>query len=97
MDEQTLQQWSALHRRSVLGEPMSEAERVAYEAGCRELDTEEKLDGGRAREQELLARMDAVEARQKRLSEQEAAMEAEIAALKRQLETVTRQQLASGN
>ena len=46
MDEQAYQHWQVLHRRVIMGEALSGAEQAAYEAGCQELDAEERLDGG---------------------------------------------------
>ena len=45
MDEQAYQYWQVLHRRVVMGETLSAAEQAVYEAGCEELDAEERLDG----------------------------------------------------
>ena len=45
MDEQAHQYWQVLHQRVALGGTLSAAEQAAYEAGCQELDAEERLDG----------------------------------------------------
>jgi hypothetical protein len=52
MDEQAYQHWQVLHRRVIMGEALSGAEQAAYEAGCQELDAEERLDGGLQRDRQ---------------------------------------------
>ena len=97
MDEQAYQHWQVLHRRVIMGEALSGAEQAAYEAGCQELDAEERLDGGLQRLRELRAQITAAETEQQRLRAQEAELDARIAALEARLDTRTRQLLGIGN
>jgi hypothetical protein len=97
MDEQAYQEWQVLHQRVAMGETLSAAEQAAYEAGCQELDTEERLDGNLERLRELRAQIAAAETEQQRLRAQEAALDARIVALEARLDTRTRQLLGIGN
>jgi len=97
MDEQVYQYWQGLHQRVVMGEALSAAEQAVYEAGCEELDAEERLDGNLERLRELRAQIVAAEAEQQRLREHEAELDARIAALEARLDTRTRQLLGIGN
>jgi cell division protein FtsB len=97
MDEQAYQSWQVLHRRVVRGETFSGAEQAAYEAGCQELDAEERLDGGLERLRELRTQIAAAETEQQHLRAQEAELDAHIAALEARLDTRTRQLLGIGN
>lgn len=97
MDEQAYQHWQALHRRAALGETLNTAEQAAYEAGCQELDAEERLDGNLEHLRELRAHIAAAETEQQRLREQEAALDARIVALEARLDARTRQLLGIGN
>lgn len=72
MDPQQYSRRQALHRRVVLGETLPTAEQARYEAGCRELDAEEHLDGSLLRLRELRASLGELEAEQQRLREWEA-------------------------
>ena len=96
-DAQAYAKWGALHRRHVLGEPMSEAEAAEYEAGCQKIDATVRYDGDAARQQEILDRLDVVEERQRRLTELETAMDARLAALKSELAEAMPQQSTGGN
>ena len=87
MDEQAYQYWQVLHRRVSLGETLSSAEQAAYEAGCQELDAEERLDGSLERLRELRAHIAAAETAQQRLRAQEAELDARIVALEARLAT----------
>ena len=97
MDEQAYQHWQILHRRVSMGETLSGTEQAAYEAGCQELDAEERLDGGLQRLRELRAQITAAETEQQRLRAQEAELDARIAAFEARLDTRTRQLLGIGN
>ena len=97
MDEQAYQYWQVLHRRTMSGEMLSAAEQAVYEAGCQELDAEERLDGNLERLRELRTQIVAAETEQQRLREQEAALDARIVALESCLDTRTRQLLGIGN
>ena len=97
MDEQAYQSWQVLHQRVALGGTLSAAEQAAYEAGCQELDAEERLDGNLERLRELRAHIAAVETEQQRLQEREAELDARIVALEARLDTRTRQLLRISN
>lgn len=97
MDEQAYQYWQVLHQRVVQGERLSAAEQTVYEAGCEELDAEERLDGNLERLRQLRAHIAAAEAEQQRLRAQEAELDAHIAALEARLDTRTRHLLGIRN
>jgi chromosome segregation ATPase len=97
MDEQAYQYWQRLHQRVVMGETLSAAEQAVYEAGCEQLDAEERLDGNLERLRALRAQIVAAEAEQQRLRAHEAELDARIAALEARLDTRTRQLLGIGN
>jgi predicted RNase H-like nuclease (RuvC/YqgF family) len=97
MDEQAYQYWQGLHQRVVMGETLNAAEQAVYEAGCEELDAEERLDGNLERLRELRAQIAAAEAEQQRLRAHGAELDARITALEARLDTRTRQLLGIGN
>jgi hypothetical protein len=97
MDEQTYAHWQKLHRRAAMGETLDAAEQAAYEAGCRELDSEETLDGNIERLRELRTRIAAAETEQQHLREREAELDAHIADLEARLDQRTRHLLGIGN
>ncbi|HLJ53641.1 MAG TPA: hypothetical protein VKT77_01305 [Chthonomonadaceae bacterium] len=88
--------WTELHRRVVLGEDLSASERQAYEAGCRELDGEEVLDGSVARMRELREQIRAALRDQRMMQEKESELDVRIAELEARLDTRTRQLLGIG-
>ncbi len=93
MDEQTYMSWQVLHRRVSNGEQLCVAEQSAYEAGCQELDAEERFDGTLERLRELRAHIAAAEIEQQHLRAHEADLDARILALEARLDTRTRQLL----
>ena len=97
MDEQTYKRWQDLHRRVVSGETLRAEEQAAYEAGCCELDAEERLDGNLERLRQLRARIKEAEAEQQRLRAREKETDARIAELEARLDARTRQLLGIGN
>ena len=97
MDERAYQHWQVLHHRVVIGETLSATEQAAYEAGCQELDAEERLDGNLQRLRALRAQIAAAETEQQRLRAQEADLDTRIIALEARLDTRTRQLLGIGN
>ncbi len=97
MDAQTYQHWQALHRRVVTGEVLNATEQAAYEAGCRELDTEERLDGNLSQLRQVRARIAEAETDQQRLRERETELDARIAALEARLDERTRELLGITN
>ena len=97
MDEQAYQQWQVLHRRFVSGERLSESEQADYEAGCRELDAQETLDGNLERLRALRNQIAEAETEQQRLRIQEKELDARIATLEARLDARTRQLLGIGS
>jgi peptidoglycan hydrolase CwlO-like protein len=97
MDEQAYQKWQVLHRRTVSGERLSTKEQAEYEAGCRELDAQERLDGNLERLRALRAQIAEAETEQQRLRTQEKELDARIAELEARLDTRTRQLLGIGS
>jgi cell division protein FtsB len=93
VDSQAYQQWQSLHRRVVQGERLSAAEQAAYDAGCRELDAEEHLDGNLAQLRELRTAIAEAETEQQSLRDRETELDARIAALEARLDERTRQLL----
>jgi hypothetical protein len=93
VDAQAYRQWQSLHRRVALGEHLSAAEQAKYDAGCRELDAEEHLDGNLARLRELRTAIADAETEQQSLRDREAELDARIAALEARLDERTRQLL----
>ena len=97
MDVQRYREWQVLHRRLALGEVLSAAEQTAYEAGSRELDAEELLDGNLARLRELRSGIAAAQEEQRSLRDRETELDARIAALEARLDEHTRQLLGITN
>ncbi len=97
MDEQAYQYWQVLHQRVAMGDMLSVAEQAAYEAGCQELDAEERLDGNLERLRALRAQIATAEVEQQRLRAREAELDARIAALEARLDIRTRRLLGIGN
>ena len=93
MDEAALRQWQELHKRHVLGEPMTEEERATYQAGCDELDSTEKIDGDIPRLLALRTKLQEAREISRKLREREEAADAEIAELEAQLDPRSRQML----
>ena len=93
MDALEYQNWQALHRRVAAGEALTPDEQRNYEAGCRELDRNESLDGNLAQLRDLRARITEAEAEQRHLREREAELDARIAALEGRLDDRTRKLL----
>ena len=97
MDRQAYEAWSELHRRFVRGEPMSAVEAARYEAGCWEIDSTVCYDGDTARQQEIEARLDAVEAELRKQREMGNELDARIATLVRELAEDAVPSSAGGN
>src|SRR5688500_1265224 len=85
--------WKELHRRVALGESLNTAEKAVYEAGCREMDAEEWLDGDLARLRELRNGIVEAEREQQRLRDREAELDDRIADLEARLDERTRRLL----
>src|SRR5262245_29933105 len=97
MDAETYRQWQELHRRILQRDALNASEQKAYEAGCQELDADERLDGSLEQIRQLREQILSTEAEQQHLREQEAELDARIAALEARLDTRTRQLLGIGN
>jgi hypothetical protein len=97
MDAETYRKWQELHRRMAQGDTLNASEQAAYEAGCRELDADEKLDGSLEQIRQLREQILFAETEQQFLREQEAELDARIAALETRMDTRTRQLLGIGN
>ena len=97
MDEQAYQQWQVLHRRVAMGETLSAAEHLVYEAGCQELDTAERLDGNVERLRALRVQIASADTERQRLRVQEVELDARIRVLEARLDPRTRQLLGIGD
>lgn len=93
MDEQAYQKWQVLHRRIVYGETLSTKEQADYEAGCQELDAQEKLDGNLEQLRTLHAQITAAKIQQQRFRSQGQDLDTRIANLEARLDTRTRKLL----
>lgn len=93
MEEHVFQHWQVLHRRNVMGEILNAAERAVYEAGCREMDAGEALNGNLEQLRILRRKIVEADAKQQQLRQQETELDARIAALEARLAPQTRQQL----
>jgi hypothetical protein len=84
MDENTYREWSALHLRTVRGEPLTENEQAKYQAGLTQLDEEERslFQEAWRRQQERVIALAQEKARLEMLLRQQSAR---IAELERQL------------
>lgn len=92
MDSATYAAWWPLHLRVARGESLAPDEKVAYEAGLRQLHAAETLDDLKAL-QEARAAVARAEAERERLAAERDALDAEIAALERALSEPMRQAL----
>lgn len=97
MNEHAYQKWQILHRRIVSGEMLNTREQTDYEAGCRDLDAGESLDGNLDRLRELRAQIAEAGTEQQRLQTRERELDARITELEARLDTRTRQLLGIGN
>jgi hypothetical protein len=97
MDEQAYQQWQVLHRRVAMGETLSVTERLAYDAGCQELDAAERLDSNVERLRALRAQIASADIERQRLRVQEAELDTRIRVLEAHLDPRTRQLLGIGD
>ncbi len=96
MDEMMTHKWQLLHRRFVLGESLTAAERVEYEAGCNSMDTGEILDGNLDRLRAIRAQISEAEAVQQHLHVRERDLDRRIAELEARLDARTRGLLGIG-
>ncbi len=96
MDEMTTHNWQLLHRRFVLGESLTVAERAEYEAGCDTADTGENLDGNLDRLRAIRAQISEAEAVQQHLHVRERDLDGRIAELEAHLDARTRGLLGIG-
>lgn len=77
MDEATYKVWWDLHIRNAKGETLSPEEEQVYQAGCREFDAEETLDGGLTSLQQSRDRVQKLKDEYLRLQQQYELLEAE--------------------
>ena len=96
MDQQAYENWQKLHRLVATGCALDAQQQATYEAGCRELDQDENLDGGLGRLCELRTRVKESQAEQRRLLRRAADLDAHIAVLETHLDPRTRQLLGIG-
>ena len=97
MEEMAYKQWWPLHRRAAMGEPLSAEEQTRYEAGLRQLESEEppiqsSIEALRQARQRMLHAQTQLHQLQKRYEE----MQAEVAMREAQLDESTRQLLSAG-
>ena len=93
MDEQAYKRWQVLHRRILYGEILSTKEQTDYEAGCQELDAQEKLDGNLEQLRTLHAQITEAKTQQQRFRSQSQDLDMRIASLEARLDTRTRELL----
>ena len=93
MDDATYKVWWPLHIRVAKGETLNADEQTIYEAGCRALDAEERLDGRLEELKQARQRSEEVEAKRAWLQARYEALRAEIAELETHLSEPTRQAL----
>jgi predicted nuclease with TOPRIM domain len=93
MDEATYKVWWPLHIRAAKGETLNAEEHSIYEAGCRALDAEERLDGRLEELKQARQRTEVLEVERARLQTRYEALRAEIAELETNLSEPIRQAL----
>ena len=93
MQQSTKQNWNALHRRKASGETLNSQEQSDYEAGCRDLDSQEWLDGNLERMRTLRSQIAQAKADQQRMQIEEQALDARIIELEARLDARTRKLL----
>lgn len=93
MDGARYRTWWVLHLRAARGDRLSAVERAAYEAGLRELQHGEILDGDLAALREARAAVVSLEAEHEQRRKRREELEADIAALEAALGERTRQLL----
>lgn len=91
MDENRYQAWWPLHLRAALGETLSAEEQRVYEAGCAELQAEEKAERRRdvTELRALLAQLREMTARDRELAQQEALLRQQAAQLEQRYLALT--------
>jgi serine phosphatase RsbU (regulator of sigma subunit) len=91
MDEQQYKAWWQLHRRAAVGEPLSDEEERAYQAGLAALEAEEWAELRPATEllRPLQEQLRELTAHNQQLAQEEAALRARAAELERNYRAVT--------
>ncbi|HET6386471.1 MAG TPA: hypothetical protein VFJ58_24015 [Armatimonadota bacterium] len=97
MNKQAYENWAVLHRRVVAGESLNESEQAAYEAGRRELDHEDRMDGNLEMIRTLRAQIREAETVQRELRTKERELDTRIKTLESRLDERTRQLLGIGS
>ena len=93
MDEVTYKVWWPLHIRAAKGETLNTEEQAVYEAGCRTLDAEERLDGRLEELKQARQRTEELESKRVQLQARYEALRAEIEELETNLSEPIRQAL----
>ena len=91
MDEQQYKIWWQLHRRTAVGEPLSDEEERAYHAGLAQLEAEEWAERRPVTEllRPLQEQWQELTARKQQLAQEEAALRAQAAELERNYRALT--------
>ncbi len=91
MDERQYKVWWQLHRRTAVGEPLSDEEERAYQAGLAELEAEEWAERPPLAEllRPLQEQLRTLTARNQQLAQEEAALRAQAAELERNYRALT--------
>ncbi len=97
MDDATYRMWWQLHIRVARGETLASEERRSYEAGLRQQQESERLDGGIGELRRVRAAVHAAETERDRMRQLQAELDREIAALESALGEHTRQLLEAGD
>jgi hypothetical protein len=90
MDQKSYSEWWALHVRAARGEGLTEEERITHEAGLKQLQQEEVLDGDLTALRLARQRLRALEGEQIELRAQQRELDQKISALEAALNERTR-------
>ena len=96
MDEATYKIWWALHIRSAKGETLTPEDEQVYQAGCREFDADESLDGAIMSLQQSRDRVRKLKEEYVRLQQQYDLLEAEQLDLEARLSEKDKRRLGVG-
>lgn len=93
MDDTEYKHWWTLHVRAARGEELTEGERVAYEAGLRELQDEEVLASDLSSLREVREAVSELDAKYEELQQRRHELKAEVARLEAGLSEEERKRL----
>jgi hypothetical protein len=93
MNDSQYQHWWELHLRTCRNEPLSDAERSAYESGLREMHDEEELAGDLSSLQEVREAVATLDAKCNELLERRGELKADVARLEARLSDEERRRL----